>query len=361
MLIERKAGSEKVEISLVPGKGKLCVNEKGFELFSKEFSLASGGREIIRAKLVPLTVSPLLVAAIEIAEGKTTLAATADGRQMLVYRKASPTALKPYIQELYTPGGVQVLRDSVADHPHHHGMMFAVAANGVNFWEEQAATGRETCEGQMDVRPFDAAKSRADFLVELSGRNRTACRAQRTPRDRRLRLGRNQADPAHMANPPGNRRRAKQCCSPASGIVGWACGWWSLWTSAAGFFFNSDRTEGVFVHNSERVTPAKWCAFSSQVNGRPVTIAIFDCPKNHPAARFSPCGRSPTWRNDQLVEGAARRDIGTNRWSSATAWPSGTETSPPTTSSNVSSMDQGRRGRRNLCCCSVPDPFASRR
>ena len=153
LLIEQKAGSEKVEISLVPGKGKLCVNEKGFELFSKEFSLASGGRETIRAKLVPLTVSPLLVAAIEIAEGKTTLAATADGRQMLVYRKASPTALKPYIQELYTPGGVQVLRDSVADHPHHHGMMFAVAANGVNFWEEQKprraverAKGKWTCD-----------------------------------------------------------------------------------------------------------------------------------------------------------------------------------------------------------------------
>ena len=55
VVIERKAGSEKVEISVVPGKGKLCVKQKGFELFTTEFSLASGGRETIKAKLMPLT------------------------------------------------------------------------------------------------------------------------------------------------------------------------------------------------------------------------------------------------------------------------------------------------------------------
>ena len=286
VLIERKAGSEKVEISVVPSKGKLCVNEKGFELFSKEFSLASGGREIIRAKLVPLTVSPLLAAAIEIAEGKTTLAATADGRRVLVYRKASPTALKPYIQELYTPGGVQVLRDSVADHPHHHGMMFAVAANGVNFWEEQAATGRETCEGQMDVRPFDATKSRAGFsgrviwtkpdgavvLNELREINVYAsAEIKPTLLTWRTRL---ETAPGKTVLLTGERY-----CGLGMRLV-------ESMDKCGRFFFNSDRTEGVFVHNSERVTPAKWCAFSSQVNGRPVTIAIFDCPKNHPAARF---------------------------------------------------------------------------
>ena len=60
-----------------------------------------------------LAVARLQAAAVEIVDGKTTLSASANGRQVLLYRKSSPAAMKPYIQILYTPGGVQVLRDSV--------------------------------------------------------------------------------------------------------------------------------------------------------------------------------------------------------------------------------------------------------
>ena len=53
LLIERKAGAEKVEISAVPGKGKLRVVKNGVELLTKEFSLVSGGRETVNARLEP--------------------------------------------------------------------------------------------------------------------------------------------------------------------------------------------------------------------------------------------------------------------------------------------------------------------
>jgi formylglycine-generating enzyme required for sulfatase activity len=51
LLVEQKAGAEKVEISVVPGKGKLRVVKNGVELLTKEFSLVSGGRETINARL----------------------------------------------------------------------------------------------------------------------------------------------------------------------------------------------------------------------------------------------------------------------------------------------------------------------
>ncbi|MGO8750100.1 MAG: SUMF1/EgtB/PvdO family nonheme iron enzyme [Thermoguttaceae bacterium] len=51
LLIERKAGAEKVEIKVVPGKRKLRVVKNGVELLTKEFSLVSGGRETINARL----------------------------------------------------------------------------------------------------------------------------------------------------------------------------------------------------------------------------------------------------------------------------------------------------------------------
>lgn len=51
LLFEQKAGAEKVEISVVPGKGKLRVVKNGVELITRGFSLVSGGRETINARL----------------------------------------------------------------------------------------------------------------------------------------------------------------------------------------------------------------------------------------------------------------------------------------------------------------------
>ena len=45
---------------------------------------------------------------------------------------------KPYADRLVSPAGTQILRDSPSDHKHHHGLMFALSADGVNFWEEDS-------------------------------------------------------------------------------------------------------------------------------------------------------------------------------------------------------------------------------
>ena len=46
------------------------------------------------------------------------------------------TTHKPYVIRMYTPSGRNLLRDSPADHIHHHGLMFAVSANDCDFWAE---------------------------------------------------------------------------------------------------------------------------------------------------------------------------------------------------------------------------------
>ena len=50
---------------------------------------------------------------------------------------------KPYFQELCSPDGINILRDAPFDHLHHHGLMYAVAVDGVNFWEERPTSGRQ--------------------------------------------------------------------------------------------------------------------------------------------------------------------------------------------------------------------------
>ncbi len=59
-----------------------------------------------------------------------------QGQKLLVRYRYAGVPKKPYVAEMASPGGVNVLRDAPADHLHHHGLMFAWSVDGVNFWEE---------------------------------------------------------------------------------------------------------------------------------------------------------------------------------------------------------------------------------
>jgi hypothetical protein len=71
-----------------------------------------------------------------------TLEVRYKGHKLLVYAFAA-NQFKPYVRELYTLRGENVTRDAPPDHLHHHGMMYAVWVNGINFWEEKDAPGVE--------------------------------------------------------------------------------------------------------------------------------------------------------------------------------------------------------------------------
>jgi hypothetical protein len=64
------------------------------------------------------------------------------GRKLFTYTFAT-NQFKPYVRELRTLRGDDVLRDVPADHLHHHGLMYAIRVNGVNFWEEASEPGHE--------------------------------------------------------------------------------------------------------------------------------------------------------------------------------------------------------------------------
>jgi Methane oxygenase PmoA len=50
---------------------------------------------------------------------------------------------KPHVHPLNTPLGLTVSLRSPHDHPHHKGLMYALRASDVNFWEEYATTTEE--------------------------------------------------------------------------------------------------------------------------------------------------------------------------------------------------------------------------
>lgn len=74
-------------------------------------------------------------------------------QKLLVYALGK---FKPYVKEVAPLGGKNILRDAPFDHLHHHGLMFAIKANGVNFWEEVAGCGSEK---PVETSPWTEGKS----------------------------------------------------------------------------------------------------------------------------------------------------------------------------------------------------------
>ncbi len=63
-------------------------------------------------------------------------------RKLLVY-SFDPAKFKPYVKELSTLKGDNLLRDAPPDHLHHHALMYGIRVNGLNFWEETPGNGVE--------------------------------------------------------------------------------------------------------------------------------------------------------------------------------------------------------------------------
>jgi hypothetical protein len=87
-----------------------------------------------------------------------------QGRRLLVYAFAT-SQFKPYVRELYTLDGVNVLRDAPADHLHHHALMYAIKANDLNFWEEPKGAGHQKPLNQLtrDVKKDARGRTEASF------------------------------------------------------------------------------------------------------------------------------------------------------------------------------------------------------
>ena len=83
-------------------------------------------------------VSAVAAEELQLVETDDTITVKAGDRTVLEYQQTS-NPYKVYIRSLTTPGGLQILRDSPHDHVHHHAMMYAIGADGVDFWIEDPA------------------------------------------------------------------------------------------------------------------------------------------------------------------------------------------------------------------------------
>jgi len=211
-------------------------------------------------------------------------------RNLLCYRYEG-VPFKPYVQKLYSPGGINVLRDAPHDHLHHHALMYAVAVDGVNFWEEQNEPGRQLhkCFSDMVISEDDGMPG-AGFTEQIDWIN---------PGNQELLLNESRTIKVFQLDdvkatllswqstlrvPPGK----KSITLTGSHYFGLGMRFLES-MDTGGEFINSAGQAGNVVRGSEQITRADWCAYTAEADGKPVTIAMFGYPENlrHPTHWFT--------------------------------------------------------------------------
>jgi hypothetical protein len=198
---------------------------------------------------------------------------------------------KPYVQQLFSPSGVNILRDAPADHLHHHALMYAVAVDGVNFWEEQNEPGRQVHRCFSDVRIGERKDiPLAAFTEQLEWIN---------PRSKELMLKENRTVEVCLLN----ERKVTLLCwesdfklpagtesATLTGSHYFGLGMRFIKSmDTGGLFRNAAGKTGELVRGSERLVRANWCAYTANADGKPVTVAMFGHPENlrHPTSWFT--------------------------------------------------------------------------
>ena len=248
--------------------------------------IAAGG---LLAVAVALAATPK-DSPVRLTTGKSAVTIRAGGSDVLTYRYGD-VAFKPYVQQLFSPKGVGILRDAPHDHLHHHALMFAVAVDGVDFWSERKINGRQVHKSFADApADRDGSKPQAGFteLLDWVGpKGREVLLKERRTIEVRGGAGMDASLLTWRSRfelPPG-KKAAKITGSHYFGL-----GMRFLKSmDTGGRFENAAGKDGKVVRGTERLTPAAWCAYFAKADGKTVTAAMFDHPDNprHPATWFT--------------------------------------------------------------------------
>ncbi len=195
-----------------------------------------------------------------------------------------PTTFKPYVIKLTTPSGVNILRDLPIDHLHHHALMFAIKVDDVNFWEEynpkdfgrqetetisQAAAGTDGRQEQTLSSSLNWSNGIGKILVTEQRTISAKTEADATVLDWRS-----------VLTPPPGKESSRLGGNDYHGL--------------GMRFVESMDKDGKFFAAADagkpegRLTSCRWMAYTAKVDGKPVTVAIFDTKDNpRPMLAFS--------------------------------------------------------------------------
>jgi hypothetical protein len=210
----------------------------------------------------------------------------AADKKLLLYKQAK-NAFKPYVKELNTPAGNNVLLDSPDDHKHHHGLMFACKVDGINFWEETDKSGFQV---SGDYREVSTIEDDGGFVVNVSwmdaDKNQIMLSEIRSIKAKSLpALNANLFTWQSIFTGPESKSSVNLSGAHYNGLgIRFVRS-----MDNNGRFFTAENKSGEIFRGDERLIPDRWCAYTSQVGEKKVTIAMFNAPENQrsPATWFT--------------------------------------------------------------------------
>jgi hypothetical protein len=219
-------------------------------------------------------------AKLEIKKEGGTVSITNEGRPLLAY-VSDNVPFKPYVRQFDTPGGFNFLRDNVPDHIHHHGLMFAIAVDGVTFWAETPDAGRQT-QTSLELLPLSDAKQGQTEMVGFSGnlewkdpKGAVLLIEKRTVTVRILDGASLLTWESRLSLPEGKDS------AELSGSHYYGLGMrFPESMDNVGSFINASAAPGDIFRGDERLVNAAWSAYSGAPEKSPVTVAAFDAPRN---------------------------------------------------------------------------------
>ena len=176
---------------------------------------------------------------------------------------------KPYIDELRTPTGRNILRDAPWDHLHHHGLMYALRVGEHSFWDE--ADPRRV--GTQVTENIQFAGNSLES--EISWNNPDARTLLKETRKITVKQGNN----VTLLDWETTLTAVED--TTLSGQHYYGLGMRFLQEmDKGGRYFNDTGLVGEIVHGDERLTRCQWMAYTARLGEQPVTVALFDHPAN---------------------------------------------------------------------------------
>ncbi|MGZ8939946.1 MAG: DUF6807 family protein [Limisphaerales bacterium] len=202
-----------------------------------------------------------------------------SGKSLLVYSFAS-NQFKPYLKELRTLDGENVLMDAPADHFHHHGLMYAVRINGTNFWEELADSGRQKHIRFLSHIANGTNATLIELIHWLAPQNNDPLLIE----ERSIELCINLQKEELALRWTGKFTVGQQQVTlNGSGYNGLGLRFPKHWNGVAKHR-NSENLPYSAAHHWD-ITPAKWAAVASD-SPDPVTVVLLGHPANSGETRF---------------------------------------------------------------------------
>jgi len=194
---------------------------------------------------------------------------TIDDKPLARYRFGN-VPFKPYIDELWTPSGKNVLRDAPWDHLHHHALMYAIRVNGCNFWEEANENSGKQISLLVTHPEANAVESELDWNAP----------GPKTLLKETRKISVDQKDDVTLLDWRSNFTAVEDAVLTGAHYNGLGLRFLEEMDTGGRFFSDAGNVRNETVRGDEQLTRCRWMAYTANLSGAPVTVAVFDHPSN---------------------------------------------------------------------------------